>query len=60
MRVVELRVSRNMTEEELFQSVNDLFEGRALTWYRSIRRLALPGSSAAQSISACRLQRQVV
>jgi hypothetical protein len=40
MRVEELRVSRNVTEEELFQSANDLFEGRALTWFRSVRRNA--------------------
>lgn len=36
-RVSELRVARNLTEQELFESAIDLFEGKALNWYRSNR-----------------------
>ncbi|KAH0814758.1 hypothetical protein GEV33_008033 [Tenebrio molitor] len=40
IRVEELRIARHATEEDLYNSAIDLFEGRALTWYRSIRRQA--------------------
>lgn len=36
-RVAELRVARNTTEKELFESAIDLFAGKALTWYRANR-----------------------
>lgn len=34
-RVDELRVARNVTEQELYNSSIDLFDGKALLWYRS-------------------------
>jgi hypothetical protein len=40
IRVEEFRIARHATEEDLYNSAIDLFEGRALTWYRSIRRQA--------------------
>lgn len=36
-RVSELRVARNLTERDLFDSAIDLFEGKALNWFRSNR-----------------------
>lgn len=36
-RVHELKTSRNVSERELFDSAIDLFEEKALIWYRSIR-----------------------
>lgn len=35
-RVEELRVARGMSMEELFESSLDLFDGKALLWYRSV------------------------
>lgn len=35
--IEERRVSRNVSTDELFQSAADLFEGKARTWYRSIK-----------------------
>lgn len=35
-RVEELRVARGLSVEELFASAIDLFEGKALIWYRSV------------------------
>lgn len=35
--VEELRLSRNVTPEQLFSSASDLFMGKALIWFRSIR-----------------------
>lgn len=37
-RVEELRVARNVHKELLFSSALDLFSGRALVWYRAVRR----------------------
>lgn len=37
-RVEELRVARNVSETQLFNSALDLFSGKALHWYRSIRK----------------------
>lgn len=37
-RVEELRVARGVSEAELFASAIDLFEGKALLWYRSVSR----------------------
>lgn len=37
-RVEELRVARNVSEAQLFLSALDLFTGKALNWYRSIKR----------------------
>lgn len=34
-RVTELRSARNVTERQLFDSAIDLFEGKALNWYRA-------------------------
>lgn len=34
-RVQELRVARNVSEQQLVESAIDLFEGKALLWYRS-------------------------
>lgn len=34
-RVTELRVARHVTEKQLFDSAIDLFEGRALNWFRA-------------------------
>lgn len=34
-RVEELRVARNVSEPQLFESAIDLFEGKALLWFRS-------------------------
>lgn len=36
-RVEELRLARNVTEQELFHSAVDLFAGKALVWFRAIR-----------------------
>lgn len=36
-RVSELCVARNVSEKELFESAIDLFEGKALNWFRSNR-----------------------
>lgn len=36
-RVNELRVARGLTEAQLFDSAIDLFEGKALLWFRSNR-----------------------
>lgn len=36
-RVSELRIARNVSEVELFDQTLDLFEGRALLWYRANR-----------------------
>lgn len=36
-RVDELKVARNVNDEQLFASAIDLFEGKALLWYRSNR-----------------------
>lgn len=35
--VEELRLSRNVSYDELFAAASDLFTGQALLWYRSIR-----------------------
>lgn len=35
-RVEELRVARGISQSELFESSLDLFEGKALLWYRSV------------------------
>lgn len=35
--VEELCISRNVTEEQLFLSASDLFVGKALIWFRSVR-----------------------
>lgn len=37
-RTDELCEARQVTKEELFRSAIDLFKGRALVWYRAIRR----------------------
>lgn len=37
-QVEDLRLSRNVCKEELFQSAIELFEGDALTWYRVVRK----------------------
>lgn len=37
-RVEETRIARNVTEQDLFNSAIDLFSGKALIWYRSIRK----------------------
>lgn len=37
-RVNELRVARGVSEHQLFESAIDLFEGRALQWYRCNRQ----------------------
>lgn len=39
-RLPELRVARNISEVELFEQALDLFEGRALLWYRANRSRA--------------------
>lgn len=36
-RVEELRIARNVSKQELFQSAIDLFSGAGLAWYRSIK-----------------------
>lgn len=35
--VEELRLSRNVSKDQLFESASDLFAGKALIWFRSIR-----------------------
>ncbi|KAJ8962340.1 hypothetical protein NQ318_018322 [Aromia moschata] len=37
-RVEELRVARHVTKEELYSTAVDLFRGKALIWYRAMRR----------------------
>lgn len=37
-RVEELMVARNVTKKQTFDSALDLFSGRALVWYRSVRK----------------------
>lgn len=37
-QVEDLRLSRNVSKEELFHSAIELFEGDALTWYRAVRK----------------------
>lgn len=39
-RVEELRIARNVSTTELFNSAVDLFTGSALIWYRSVRESA--------------------
>lgn len=36
-RVQELKVARNISDQELFRTCIDLFSDKALSWYRSIR-----------------------
>lgn len=36
-RVEELKIARNVSDQELFHSCIDLFSDKALSWYRSIR-----------------------
>ncbi|XP_014259905.1 uncharacterized protein LOC106672755 [Cimex lectularius] len=36
--VEELMLSRNVSERDLFDSAFDLFRGKALVWYRAVRR----------------------
>lgn len=36
-RVSELRIARHVSEKDLFESAIDLFEGKALNWFRSNR-----------------------
>lgn len=36
-RVEEFRIARGVTEDELNHSIVDLLDGRALTWFRSVR-----------------------
>lgn len=36
-RIAELGVARHVTEREIFESAIDLFEGKALNWFRSNR-----------------------
>lgn len=36
-RIEELRISRHVEKQELFESAVDLFSGNALLWFRSIR-----------------------
>lgn len=37
-RVEELRVARHVSKEELFDTAVDLFNGKALIWYRAVRK----------------------
>lgn len=37
-RVEELRIARHVSREELFDTAIDLFQGKALIWYRAVRR----------------------
>lgn len=37
-QVEELRIARGATKEQLFQSALDLFSGKALLWYRAVRK----------------------
>lgn len=37
-RVDELRVARHLNMEQVFESALDLFSGRALIWYRAVRK----------------------
>lgn len=37
-QVEELCISRNVSKEQLFKSATDLFEGKALIWYRAKRQ----------------------
>lgn len=37
-RVAELMRARNVTKEQVFDSALDLFSGRALVWYRAVRK----------------------
>lgn len=39
-RVEEMRISRHVTEQELFASANDLFTGDAHIWFRGMRKKA--------------------
>lgn len=39
-RIEELRVARNISKQELFNSAVDIFAGPALIWYRSVRSSA--------------------
>lgn len=36
-RVEEFRISRGISQSELFNSITDLLTGKALSWYRSVR-----------------------
>lgn len=53
--IEELRISRNVTKEQLLHSAADLFIGKALIWYRSIRSKV---SSWSQLVCELRLQFQ--
>ncbi|KAJ8979039.1 hypothetical protein NQ317_005143 [Molorchus minor] len=37
-RVEELRVARHVSRDELFDTAVDLFKGKALIWYRAVRK----------------------
>lgn len=51
-RVEELRVSRNVTREELLASASDLFVGKALIWFRAIRAKLPDWSSLVSELRA--------
>lgn len=49
-RVEDLRVARNATQDDLFNSAIDLFSGRALVWYRATRGRVKNWSSLVASL----------
>lgn len=49
-RVEELRLARQTSESELFNSAIDLFEGKALIWYRAINKSVVTWSSLVQKL----------
>lgn len=53
--IEELRISRNVTKEQLLHSAADLFADRALIWYRSMRSKV---TSWSQLVSELRVQFQ--
>lgn len=44
-KIDELRKTRNVSEKELFEPAFDIFDGKALVWYRSVRKELLPNIS---------------
>lgn len=38
-RILEIKEARGLTEEQLFKTVSDLFEGKALVWFRSMKHI---------------------
>ncbi|XP_074000071.1 uncharacterized protein [Rhodnius prolixus] len=50
--IEEMKVARNTNDDDLFASAYDLFTGRALIWYKAIRREATTWDQVVQEMKA--------